>query len=395
MTLDVRHAERALERAKALAFPRYPGTEGDARAIERVAGWMREADLEVTVEEFTYDVAPAFRALTAVLLAAAAGIAAATFVGWRAAGPGESLLALLILAAGALVGMVLLIWAPGAERLYEREGPTRTANVSCRRPSRGEPRLTLVFLAHHDSKSQNLTFPMRMGATLGALLGTGGLAGALLGAAWEGTTPTIGRLVLACGAVATLSLVVLSTLRSGNLSPGGVDNAGSVGLVLELAHLLPGRFDDDVELIFLSPGAEEDHMVGAMRWLDAHLPELRGRPLYGMNFDGAGSPGRMVLLHRYGFGKAFAPRLTPVVRRAAAAAGIRIRNVTMPPGMGIDSIPFAHRGIECLSISSGSLGRATLAIHSSGDKAEYLDLRTMAEALRLAVAAAEAAAREL
>lgn len=391
MTLEPRHAERALERAKTLAFPRYPGTEGDVRAIGLLAGWMREADLEVHVEEFTYDVAPAFRALTAVLLATAAGVAAATFLGWR----GESLLALGILAAAALLGMVLLVWAPGAERLYEREGPTRTANVFCRRPSRGEPRLTLVFLAHHDSKSQNLTFPMRMGATLGALLGAGGLAGALLGAAWAGRTPTIGRLVLAGGAVATLSLAVLSTLRSGNLSPGGVDNAGSVGIVLELAHLLPERIGDDVELIFLSPGAEEDHMVGAMRWLDAHLPELEGRPLYGFNFDGAGSPGRMVLLHRYGFGKAFAPRLTPVVRRAAADAGIRLRNVTMPPGMGIDSIPFAHRRVECLSISSGSLGRATFAIHSSGDRAEYLDLATMAEALELGVAAAAAAAREL
>jgi len=67
----------------------------------------------------------------------------------------------------------------------------------------------------------------------------------------------------------------------------------------------------------------------------------------------------------------------------------------MPPGMGIDSIPFAHRGVECLSISSGSLGRATFAIHSSDDRAEYLDLATMAESLELAVAAAEAAAREL
>ncbi len=394
MTLEARHAERALDRATQLAFPRYPGTEGDRRAIDLVAGWMREADLEVALEGFTYDVRPAFRALTTVLLAAAAGVAAATLVGWRAAGPRETLLALALLAAGALVGTVLLVWAPGAERLYEREGPTRTANVSGRRPSRGEPRLRLVLLAHHDSKSQNLTFPMRMGATLAAIFGALGLAATLAVAAWRGAAAPAG-LVLASGAVATLALVTLSTLRSGNLSPGGVDNAGSVGIVLELAHLLPERLGDDVELIFLSPGAEEDHMVGAMRWLDAHLEELRGRPLYALNFDGAGSPGRMVLLHRYGFGKAFAPRLAAVVRRAAVAAGIRIRNVTMPPGMGIDSIPFAHRGVECLSISSGSLGRATLAIHSAHDRAEYLDLATMAEALELAVAAAEAAAREL
>ena len=30
------------------------------------------------------------------------------------------------------------------------------------------------------------------------------------------------------------------------------------------------RLPEDVELVVLSPGAEEDHMVGAMRWLEAH-----------------------------------------------------------------------------------------------------------------------------
>ncbi len=36
----------------------------------------------------------------------------------------------------------------------------------------------------------------------------------------------------------------------------------------------------------------------------------------------------------------------------------------MPPAMGIDSIPFAHRGYDCLTFSSGSLGKTTFAIHS-------------------------------
>ena len=43
---------------------------------------------------------------------------------------------------------------------------------------------------------------------------------ALLPPAWPGVVG---------GVVAAVSLLVLSTLRSGNLSPGGVDNAGSVG----------------------------------------------------------------------------------------------------------------------------------------------------------------------
>ena len=38
-------------------------------------------------------------------------------------------------------------------------------------------------------------------------------------------------------------------------------------------------------------GAEEDHMVGAMRWLDTHLERCKGQQVFCLNFDGAGAPG--------------------------------------------------------------------------------------------------------
>ena len=184
------------------------------------------------------------------------------------------------------------------------------------------------------------------------------------------------------GAVAA-ALLVLSTLRSGNRSPGGVDNAGSVAIVLELARRLPVAMPVDVEVIFFSPGAEEDHMVGAMRWLDGNLEELQGRPLFAINLDGAGIPGRVVLLERYGWGRLFAPRLSRVARRAARQLGIPVRGVFLPPAMGVDAIPFAHRGVECLTLASGSLGRAVLAVHSARDLAENLDPEALERVTRL------------
>jgi Zn-dependent M28 family amino/carboxypeptidase len=50
--------------------------------------------------------------------------------------------------------------------------------------------------------------------------------------------------------------------------------------------------------------------------------------------------------------------------------------------MGIDTIPFAHRGIDSTTFSSGSLGRATYAVHSAGDVAENLDPSTLARSAR-------------
>jgi hypothetical protein len=363
--------------ATEIAFPRYPGSEGDRRATEIVRRKMLDAGLEVEVEDFSYDIRPAFRAIRIVLLASAALVLAATAV--ASASP---VAALSLLGAGALSGGLLLVWAPGAERLYSSEGPTKTSNVTgYRRVAR--PRLSLILLAHHDSKSQNLTFPARMGLTLLSLLGGAGLAALLFSSVARGRPVEPEWITVVAGIATAAALFGLSGLRSGNESPGGVDNAGSVGIVLELARTLPGSTGEGVELIFLSTGAEEDHMIGAMRWLAAHRKTLGGRPLYALNFDGAGAPGKVVLIERYGFGKPFSRELSAVARAAANRLGIGVRGIIMLPAMGIDAIPFAHRGVPCLTFSSGSLDRATISVHSANDVADHLDEPTLERVVRL------------
>jgi hypothetical protein len=370
--------DRILADARALAFPRYPGTEGGRRAIEGVAGRLRAAGLAVAVEEFSYDLRPAWRALRGMLGGCALAVAAAGLVAPRSQAAAAALLVAAILPAGAF-----LAWAPWLERIYRQPGPTVTANVEGRRPAAGRRRLTLVVLAHHDSKSQNLSLLARAGLTLAALAGAGTLAALLAAPGAPAAGPAA-----AAGLATAAALGVLATLRSGDESPGGVDNAGSLGILCELARTLPAHLPPDVELIVLSPGAEEDHMVGAMRWLDRHAEELAAAPVAALNFDGAGNPGRLVLLEWYGFGRAFAPALAATARRQAARLGLPLRRVLLPPGHGVDAIPFAHRGLPCLTLTSGRLGRATLAVHTAADSADLLDRDTLLAAARLAAATA-------
>ena len=380
--IDDTHVAEILADAEAISYPRYPGTEGDRKAIAWVEDKLAAAGLDVSTEEFTYDIRPAFWALTNLMIFFAVLVGLAGFL--AAVSPVYAGLLLLAALAG---GAFFLGWSPWSERIYRGEGPTRTANVAGVRRVES-PRVTMILLAHHDSKSQNLTFPWRMSMTLLALIGSLTLAVMLLIGIFGNGIPGPDWLPRASALVAVVALVVLSTLRSGNLSPGGVDNGGSLAIVLQLAKLLPSRAPDDVEWIFLSPGAEEDHMVGAMRWLDRHREELRGRPVWAMNFDGAGNPGRIALLERFGFGRIFSPKLSAVSRRCAAELGMKVRGVLMPPGMGIDAIPFAHRGFDCLTFSSGSMGRATMAIHSAGDVAENLHGPTLREVTQLAATVA-------
>ncbi len=235
----------------------------------------------------------------------------------------------------------------------------------------------MVILAHHDSKSQNLILPVRLGATLVALAGTAFLMVDVV-QAFFGRAAHNWALWAALAAAASLG--ILSSLTSGNHSPGGVDNAGSLAIVLALAQVLPQEIPNTVDLIFLSPGAEEDHMVGAQRWLDLHVGDRAdlAPPIFALNLDGAGAPGeKLVLITRYGFGHPFSPRLAALARQVAANLGYPVRCILMPPTIGIDGIPFAHRGIDCTNFSSGVLGKAALAVHSAEDVVENLDPHTL------------------
>ena len=125
-------------------------------------------------------------------------------------------------------------------------------------------------------------------------------------------------------------------------------------------------------------------MVGAMRWLDEYAESFAGRPTWVLNLDGAGIPGRVVLLERFGFGRLFSAELSALARRVARREGIPVRGVLLPPAMGVDAIPFAHRGLPALTLASGSLGRASMSVHSAADTADHLDARAIDEAARLA-----------
>jgi Zn-dependent M28 family amino/carboxypeptidase len=243
--------------------------------------------------------------------------------------------------------------------------------------------MTLMLMAHHDSKSQSLSFPVRMGLTIAAICCAFVLASLTLFSFLMGNLPGPTWFPSLVGGAAAIAALALSTMKSGDRSPGGVDNAGSVAIILEVARRMVEELADDVELVVLSTGAEEDHMIGAMRWLDIHAESL-GFPTFCLNLDGAGAPGRAVLIERYGFGKLFSAEMSAAARRASRRLGINPRGIVMLPGMGIDSIPFAHRGIPCLTLSSGSLGRATMSVHSANDKAEHLDPDTLAEIADLA-----------
>ena len=185
------------------------------------------------------------------------------------------------------------------------------ANAVARIPAAGQPRATLVLLAHVDAAHTGFLWRIikddakgaarrkrrRALAPLAAPLGGAvvlAAAGGLLDAT-TGSVPrrTAGRRLRAASAAALLANAagLLDIARSPTV-PGANDNATGVAAVIELARRLAAEPLDGVDVLVVTPGAEESGMEGFAAFLAAHREELRPASTFVLSLDsiGCGTP---------------------------------------------------------------------------------------------------------
>ncbi|RMG43840.1 MAG: M28 family peptidase [Acidobacteria bacterium] len=364
--LDQELGEGLLRRVQALAFPRAAGSEGDARVRRLLSEGLRAAGWRVREDRFAYSLKrpwallrAGLASLAAALAAGAAAVAGAPHAGaWCAGAAG--LAALGIAGAAAGVRWDSLYFAPPGELC--------TANVVA--DAGGGP-VRILLVAHHDSKSQNLPLLLRGFLVAAGAAGAVSLAAAAIQWALFGVPA---RLLAGVTAAGALSLAALATLTFGNRSPGALDNAASLAVLLELARRLAGPEGPPAGVRLVLTGAEEHLMAGARRLAaDRSLRSAR-EPLV-LNLDGVGAPGPV--------GVAGERSLRRRVLRLAREAGIPARRAPLPPGTGTDALPLAWAGLRAVTLTSGRLSRAVLRVHSPADRPDGLDAASLAAAFRL------------
>ncbi|PYT07980.1 MAG: hypothetical protein DMF49_06450, partial [Acidobacteria bacterium] len=353
------NGQAAHELARELSFPRFPGSEGEARARRLLRERMEGLGYGMEEQPFRYDArrteilrltSPllpfavlsglAFLSARAPLLSASAPLLSkwAPLLCWIAA------TALLILA------LSLLRW-PWLETLFEGDRDS-SANLIGRRPPdsfREKPghRPAVYFVAHVDSKSQPLGIVARglffSALTLTSLAGWVllGLRGFAPGAVGGGALAFMSFLLLIFG-------VPLSVNVNGNRSPGALDDAAGCSVLVELARILRARDDLPYEPVFAFTGAEEAGMVGASRLAERIARETDPSRCFFVNFDGPGA-GRGLLALIHGFVRA--ENRSPILRstrgsavaraarEAASACGVPLHVVRLVPGAGVDGVP--------------------------------------------------------
>ena len=361
--------------ARALARPRRVGTAANDRVIAETAERLKSFGCAVELDVFECssrgEHAVALYVLSAQILILITfwlwGLSA-----WVAVLPALILAALILfsgqlfrLAARASLSPLGGTRISALRRWWLARGPRyRTANIVARVPVQAgaAPRPGLILMAHSDSKSQALPLPARM-----ALVGVASLAACLF------TLLTIVRVFVPAvtswaalagvvALVAGLPLMFLYIGGSGNASPGAVDNASGVGLVVHLAECLCAA-PPLVPVTVVITGAEELGLLGAMAYLrDVGREALRGARI--LNVDGIGTSGRLAIAGGGSGG------LAQAVAEAARAQQIPLGRL-LPIGAQFDHLPFADAGLDALTLAT--TGTDALSVHTPADNVTRLD----------------------
>jgi hypothetical protein len=270
--------------------PRWPAADGDGPTIDYLAGELRAAGREATVERIR--VRPSYHVALA-LLAALAVVGSVVSV----SSPPLGVVILLIVSIAIYAD---LTGRPSPIRWLT--SPRDTANISS--PGRlPDARHRVVLTAHHDAAHGGLLFARRARrrrrpSPLSRLAGRvdlvfwatiAALAASVvrLVSGWDTNTMS------AIQFVPTVALIVLAALfvdaALARVVPGASDNASGVAAVLEVAERLERRLTENVDVWIVFTGAKEGFMLGMRAWLKEHERDLHKDRTWFVNVDTVGN----------------------------------------------------------------------------------------------------------
>lgn len=341
----------------ALARPRLAGSEGAARTADEMRARLEALDYRIRELPFRFSTWPGRYGLP--LVGALLGTAAVAATLLLLAGDAGAALVVTV-AAAAVVGALGLLAGVAIDDLpWSR---LQSTNWIAHRPA-ARPRFLIV--AHRDSKSQPVSTLVRTAAV--ALAGVGWVAlvaialAAAIDPAWQWTPLTIGVGVVLLAASATLAFA-----RSGNESPGALDNASGLAALLAIA----ARERDNDDVAFLITDAEELGLAGA-RAVRHRLPVMEGI----VNLDGLDDEGEVRVVERHGWPpRGLAPNLAAALLAVAAALDVPARRQDLPVGMLVDHVAFAEIGLPCVTVVRGTVD-SLRRVHRPSDTADRLDGR--------------------
>jgi hypothetical protein len=376
----------AEEIVRIFSFPRLVGSEGEHKAMNLIDAKFDEIGMKYTKEPFMatkFWVSDFFRlgVIFVFLLLAVMVILSIIAPVWN-------ILVLFVILAFAIYGLRLA----GGENIKPIGKLIPTNNLIAKIPPTHEKKRLLIYLGHHDSKSQPLRTIQR---TAFVTFGAASLLIVLLIFITQAIMTIFSASPFPNAALFTgygfvgitaLCCIPLAINDVKNLSPGALDNASSIATLFQLMKYYQTHPLKHTELWFLLTGGEEIGMMGAHEFVQKHKDEFRTQPTFALNFDMVGCKGCPIeVLASAGFPKPkrISPFLAKLAKSAAIEHGFPFRKFYLPIGAATDRFLFSRTGVEALDFINQ---KAAFETHSKNDTPEKYDPRL---GTQVAIVAAE------
>lgn len=346
--------ERAIAHVKHIASPRLVGSDGEKRVAGYIIEKLRDKGIDSEEEPFDIKIVPWIPLRTGLISSIIL-----LLVGLLISKDHQYISAIttFIILIGLLSADKLWSFLAGLDLLPDLTGGLSSKNIIASIIKGGERKIYLI--AHYDSKGQSISLTTRV-----LLVVTGSFYLVLLTLQYISGLPHRSQQGINIQFYFTFSfsviiILILASVRTNNNSPGGLDNAGSVGVLIELAGLLKERPYKGLSITIIFTGAEELGLLGAYAFLKRHRHELNSDNCYFLNLDGVGVGGRLKQ-----FGKRPIFQVLPVF--------------PMVTGLMMDHLPFEKAGFRAMSL--GCVSSKTLKIHTKEDRVDLLEPEGIEEA---------------
>lgn len=362
--------ERAKKIAEEISIPRLTGSYGEHKVKDIIIDFLKAVGYSPEVEKFRFSIIPAEVALKTIQILLGGSSALALFLFNKH--PFLSFVISIIIA-----GTIIFLtgWSILIEKLYDFKILTRESDNILAKSFIHDGLPDVIFMAHYDSKSQTFSIRFRV------LLNIIGIIAVLLSIffiifcfLFGFQLPLV--LIYIFSILSLVPYFILIFNFTGNSSPGAVDDASGVAVVLELARVLKDWMGK-ANLYFLLTGAEELGLAGAVRFIQKYENNFRKGRTFFINFDGISKEEKPVITAKYGLLATRSSRkLEQWFLEIFNNLGITPRSAWLLTGAGLDSIPIASRGFDSITISCGKIHTAK-KIHSPYDSKDNLSDQTL------------------
>lgn len=405
MSINENNAYEITER---LAFPRLIGSEGEEKAIEVVVDGFKKAGYDDIIREkfktsfsnwivarYVFIPLGAFLILFGLLPFISAWINSTLNINFRT----YSVLTWITLIGFFIAGFktIGMINSSTIALMKDDSKNYETENIFVNLKSKNS-KARIVYMAHWDSKSQ--TFPSIVRIIILIIAAFGDLGMLFLYFILSIIEFFIPIDILLLDYILLTVCIVLAIIgmlnffnKTANKSPGAIDNAASVGTVIELARYFKNNPLDNIDFTFISTSSEELNLGGAKDFIYKHEQEFDPKSSYFINFDGIGGKGIIRLITAYGIPrKSSSDKLNELLLKSSKEMNIDAKTIYLPTGAWSDFMPIIQKGFDaCWLASMGS----TKYVHTKKDTMDLVSKEGLKNGLLLSVDVAKKLNNEL